>query len=1097
MTLCTRQKIFRILFVIFLGSGLVFSKEEDSTKSSLRKIATNDYYSTILINNIFNYYSNGGDGSYNHFWGMGAFEFPKGSGNTATFADGLVWGGYQNGQLKVGGASYRFGLQAGPIITPGTSVTQPTAADPADARYRMFRVRPDINPATSFADAQKILADEEVPLIGRFESVTTASLYDQYIKDWNEWPAAQGAPFVDNNNNGTYEPSVDVPGVKGAGQTLWHVSNDLDSNRTKYLYGSLPIGLEFQRTIWAYRHKGSLDNTIVIRNLIINKSGVRLDSMYVAQWADPDLGEAGDDYTGCDTARDLGYVYNGRAHDSYYGDRVPSLGYQLLQGPIIAGSSSDTASFCGRSIAGFRNLRMTAFPNLRKSDEPPQGTYMGTARWWNVMHSLATSTGAPLINPLTGQVAKFAFTGDPVTQTGWLESTSGYLPSDRRLALISGSFSIMPLDTQEVITATVIAQAGDRLSSISYLRMFADDVRSIYRSGFQIAQPITPIVSAPSLSNEIVLTWSDSVRTAEIESFNQAGYVFEGYNVYALPGPEFKNAFRLATYDRVDGIGYIRDRFYDETINDFIEATVQWGRDEGLRRYYETKSDSLTKTFFRNFHTYYFAVSAYYAATQQDTRPQALESDPTIVTVTPMPTTPGVRFSTTYGDTVSVRHISGKSEGTVIAQVIDPTRISGHAYKVIFDTTGGQLTWSLCDTTAAPSKIVLARQTNLSGDNDFKIVDGIQVRVLGPAQQGMKYYTIQGTRRWTWAGVSSLPLEGFDGAIGWNEPSVFLRGNTRKTVAVSDLKRVRIKYAEAFSDSAKNGVNNYAGWNQNLVTDPNFSYGYRYVIGGTAPARPEFAPYLAGHTEGSWGFVDYKKGAVPFSAWDVEAIPPTRLAVGFSENNAAGGLVDGRYWPPISGQPNTDTTGPEEWFFIFNKPYTDASPDASLQKNMLTNPMPVMWMGTVDRRNNTGYAAGDEFEIIPYYFPNVQDVYAFQTPATTNTLGNRLEDVERINVFPNPYFARNIDEPDKYTRFVTITHLPRKAVIRVFTLAGSLVKTIMKDDDLQSVRWDLTNDSNMWVASGLYVIRVEMPELGRTKNLKLAVIQQVFVPDHY
>jgi hypothetical protein len=1094
---------FRILIVLFACIQAAFPKGDDSSKSVLQKTATNDYYSSILINNIFNYYSNTGDGSYNPYTGSAAFEYPKASRNTVCYEDGIVWGGYQNGTLKAGGSAFRHGLQAGPILAPGTPTSGATAADPSDAKYRLFRVRPDINPSTSFTDVQKILADEEVPLLARDNSVTVSSLYDQYIKDWNEWPADKGAPFVDNNHNGTYEPSLDVPGVEGAGQTLWHVCNDLDSNRTKYMYGSLPIGLEFQRTIWAYRHKGALDNTIFTRNLIINKSGVRLDSVYVGQWSNPDLGDGSDDLVGCDTSRDLGFVYNGRSIDSYYGERVPSMGYRLLQGPVVAGSPSDMASFCGRMMPGYRNQRMTAFIFFVGGSaiyhDPNQGWYSGTLELYGMFHGKMFGTTAPMVDPNTGSPTTFALAGDPVAKQGWIDGLA-VPPGNRRVLEASGPFIMMPADTQEVITATIIAQAGDRLSSISYLRSYADQIRTVYRSGFEIVQPLAPIVSAPSLSNEIVLTWSDSIRTAAIESFEQHGYKFEGYNVYALPGPEFKNAVRLATYDRIDSIGYIRENLYDETRRDFIESTVQWGTDAGLRRYYETKGDSLTNSLIWNYHTYYFAVSAYYVATQPDVNPRAVESDPAIVAVTPTPPSPGVRFGSRYNDTVSVRHVSGKSEGSVIAQVIDPTKITGHAYKVTFEAAGDSITWSLHDTTATPSRTVLSHQTNFSGDGDYTIVDGIQVRVVAPLIRGMKDWIIpNGIRRWSWSGAEALQLEGFLGAIGWNEPSVLFHINATRTVTANNLKRVRLKLAEAFSDTGKNGSNYYAGWNQDLVTNPNFSYGYRYVIGGTTPARPEFAPFLAGHVQGSWGFVDYKKGAVPFSAWDMEATPPARLAVGFTENNVADGLVDGRCWPPLTGvgRSNTDALGPREWFFVFNRPYSDAVPDTSLQKNILNNAMPVMWMGTVNRRLSTAYSAGDEFEIVPYYSPSEQDAYVFQTPATTNTPGNRLEDVERINVFPNPYFAGNLDEPNDYTRFVTISHLPHKANIRIFTLGGYLVRTYIKDDDLQTVRWDLTNDANFWVASGIYLIHIVMPELGKTKILKLAVIQQVYVPGHY
>jgi hypothetical protein len=107
------------------------------------------------------------------------------------------------------------------------------------------------------------------------------------------------------------------------------------------------------------------------------------------------------------------------------------------------------------------------------------------------------------------------------------------------------------------------------------------------------------------------------------------------------------------------------------------------------------------------------------------------------------------------------------------------------------------------------------------------------------------------------------------------------------------------------------------------------------------------------------------------------------------------------------------------------------------------------------------------------------------------------EDVKKINVFPNPYYAVNSEEINKYNRFVTFTHLPKKAKVRIFNLAGVLVRTIDKTDDTQFLRWDLANEDGLPVASGLYIAYIELPELGTTKILKLAIVQEQQVLDRF
>jgi hypothetical protein len=125
------------------------------------------------------------------------------------------------------------------------------------------------------------------------------------------------------------------------------------------------------------------------------------------------------------------------------------------------------------------------------------------------------------------------------------------------------------------------------------------------------------------------------------------------------------------------------------------------------------------------------------------------------------------------------------------------------------------------------------------------------------------------------------------------------------------------------------------------------------------------------------------------------------------------------------------------------------------------------------------------------------DTYRFETTASAYSSDLASDDVNKINVFPNPYYGVNPQEINKYERFVTINHLPDFATIRVFNLAGQLVRTIEKTDPGQFQRWDLLTDSGLPVASGLYIIYVDMPELGRTKILKAAIIQEQQILDRY
>ena len=80
--------------------------------------------------------------------------------------------------------------------------------------------------------------------------------------------------------------------------------------------------------------------------------------------------------------------------------------------------------------------------------------------------------------------------------------------------------------------------------------------------------------------------------------------------------------------------------------------------------------------------------------------------------------------------------------------------------------------------------------------------------------------------------------------------------------------------------------------------------------------------------------------------------------------------------------------------------------------------------------------------------------------------------MDLINVVPNPYYGYSSYETGQLDNRVKIINLPKKTTIRIFTVSGTLVKTIKKSDDLTSAEWDLKNDYGIPIASGLYVIHV-------------------------
>ena len=101
--------------------------------------------------------------------------------------------------------------------------------------------------------------------------------------------------------------------------------------------------------------------------------------------------------------------------------------------------------------------------------------------------------------------------------------------------------------------------------------------------------------------------------------------------------------------------------------------------------------------------------------------------------------------------------------------------------------------------------------------------------------------------------------------------------------------------------------------------------------------------------------------------------------------------------------------------------------------------------------------------------------YSFSTDdiiAVTKDVDVALNAMETIKVVPNPYYGYSSYEINQLDNRVKITNLPGQATVKIFTVSGTLIRTLKKDDSTPSIDWDLKNDFGIPIASGLYVIHV-------------------------
>jgi hypothetical protein len=72
---------------------------------------------------------------------------------------------------------------------------------------------------------------------------------------------------------------------------------------------------------------------------IVNKNSSSWSRTQFGIVSDPDLGDAIDDYVGCDIGRNLGYCYNSDNNDGdgnarTYGTNPPAVGVDMLKGAV-------------------------------------------------------------------------------------------------------------------------------------------------------------------------------------------------------------------------------------------------------------------------------------------------------------------------------------------------------------------------------------------------------------------------------------------------------------------------------------------------------------------------------------------------------------------------------------------------------------------------------------------------------------------------------------------------------------------------------------------------------------------------------------------
>ncbi|MFN5417075.1 MAG: T9SS type A sorting domain-containing protein [Flavobacteriia bacterium] len=135
------------------------------------------------------------------------------------------------------------------------------------------------------------------------------------------------------------------------------------------------------------------------------------------------------------------------------------------------------------------------------------------------------------------------------------------------------------------------------------------------------------------------------------------------------------------------------------------------------------------------------------------------------------------------------------------------------------------------------------------------------------------------------------------------------------------------------------------------------------------------------------------------------------------------------------------------------------------------------------------YNASGENQTRPMYSWSMENSFT-----KTNTTSALVDALDLINVVPNPYYAFSEYENSKVDNRIKITNLPDKCTIKIYNISGKLIKTFKKSNPITFQDWLLTNEAGIPVASGVYLIHVEVPGAGE-RILKSFICART--PDFY
>lgn len=654
------------------------------------------------------------------------------------------------------------------------------------------------------------------------------------------------------------------------------------------------------------------------------------------------------------------------------------------------------------------------------------------------------------------------------------DSLKKYYPTGAPLNyfIMTGPFTLNPGETVNSSIGLVMGSSGntpnqpDTSDLMKNLRV----LQQMYQRSFQgSGAPKTPIVKASAGDKEVRLVWDSGAEDSKDALTGKKD--FEGYKIYRSDNlgktwgqpitDNFGNVIGykpIKIFDLIDGI-----KGPDPAFNQSL------GDDTGIEHSYIDKN-------LLNGVEYWYCVTAFDKGNQN---PDSLEQSyqtplgSSVLESHTVSVVPGLRpqnyvapeYSPALTPEGSFPPIGGVCQGIVSIDIVEPDSITGDDYLVTFvDSTleiaGSDTNYVLgfnlyrIDSETRDTTVLLDHHlfSNESRDN-LPVTDGFRLTALNtPSGVAFQGWTLvhNDTSTFQW---STKPVPKYLNDRQTVQEIVYTIDDYR--ITIDTINGLNAKLYDYFTDILYDTIFYHLPLKVEVVTDPN-----NPIDVSQNTILMEFA------VKAPWE--EYRKNFYSLLGWDL--VP--------------GGLAY------TAGSPGFYERYPD--MLNFEKYEIDPITQDTTKTGLIlhTNHQPNTYIDANSNTINQVAAApsqGDQFTIKTYkpFRPGIK--YEFSTKKTAYTSDNNI-DLKKIRAVPDPYIVANEYETSQFGKRLMFNHLPKECKISIYTIAGDFVDEIYHNDSRGFDFWDLRTYNDQYIAYGLYVFVVKLPD-GRQHVGKFLVIK--------